>query len=95
MDAHAVTFRNLKVLMSHLNTPEPQFEGKPRRGILCEEGFRFVKRRGSDELEQAAADAVAYCSCIHCDGETDQSLFVRSGLDETEISALSRRSLMA
>ena len=60
MDAHAVTFRNLKVLMSHLNTPEPQFEGKPRRAILCEEGFHFVKWRGSDESEQAATGAVTY-----------------------------------
>ncbi|WP_437191779.1 DUF5722 domain-containing protein [Planctomicrobium sp. SH527] len=60
MDAHAVTFRNLKVLMSHLNTPEPQFEGKPRGAILPERGFHFVNRRGSDELEQAAAYAVAY-----------------------------------
>jgi hypothetical protein len=58
-DAQTVTFRNLEVLLTQLDTPELQWQGKSRRVILSEQGFHCREGRNG-ERQQAAAYALAY-----------------------------------
>ena len=57
-----VTFRNLEVLTRHLEQPALQFEGKPRRIILSEQGFHTLLTPDGETL-QAAAYAYAWEKC--------------------------------
>jgi hypothetical protein len=61
-DSPKVTFRNLEVLTRHLERPALQYEGKPRRVILSEQGFHTLLTPEGESL-QAAAYAYAWEKC--------------------------------
>jgi hypothetical protein len=59
LDAPRVTFRNLEVLAAFLHQPDMQYDGKPRRIALTEQGFHCGKGPDAEDV-QAAAFAYAW-----------------------------------
>lgn len=57
-DSPMITFKNIELLPAYLDKPEMQYQGKPRRVILSEQGLHTPKGPDGEKL-QAAALALA------------------------------------
>jgi hypothetical protein len=62
-----ITFKNIEMLPRYLKQPEMQFENKPRRATLSEQGFNSGNT-GEAELLQAAAYCYAYKKVEYLEG---------------------------
>jgi len=60
LDTPKLTFRNLEVLPAYLRQERLQYQGRPRRIILSEQGFHCPDGPEGEDT-QAAAYAYAYC----------------------------------